>query len=383
MHRPVVAVLLAGAATVAFVSPATASTASPTATASTTPSFQVLGERSISGESTVGGTTFGGLTGVDYDAATGTWRASTKDNSQHGPARFYTLNLGSSGAGLSSAVSSSADAPVSGGAVTLLQPDGTPYPAGSAVSPQGIRFDPVSGNVFWADAGQNNTTVQAPVVRESTVNGAAVGSLGVAPQAATGTATTGIRDGEGLSGVTFSANGYIAFSTFAGPLLQDGPNPTATTGALTRIVGNSRTLSWRALAEYAYPLSPLPLTDSSGNGTNQVADIVTVDATHYLVLERATAPGKGNSVRLYEIDTTGAYNVTAVASLANSTATPVTKTLLLDFSTLDLPCGVANFSGLTWGPTLSNGDRSLVLVSDNGFDPNVSTKVLALDVHGL
>jgi hypothetical protein len=114
-----------------------------------------------------------------------------------------------------------------------------------------------------------------------------------------------------------------------------------------------------------------------------VSDILSVDATHFLVMETATAPGKGYSVRVYEVDDSNATSVRDVPALAGQTFTPVTKTLLLDMSTLNLPGGVANFSGLTWGPTLSNGDRSLVLVSDNGFNSHTPTEVLALDAHGI
>jgi len=98
-------------------------------------------------------------------------------------------------------------------------------------------------------------------------------------------------------------------------------------------MAHSRILGGQPLVQFAYPLDALPLTDANGNGTNIVSDILAVDTTHYLVLETATAPGKGNSVRLYEIDTAKATNITTVKSLSGATFTPVSKTLLLDFAT--------------------------------------------------
>jgi hypothetical protein len=364
------------------------------ATPAAAPTFQVLGELPIPGGLTFGGATFGGLSGVDFDAASGTWRAISNDGSNHGPARFYFLNLGASGSALQTAVSSSSSsqasaAHVAGGIVPLLRADGTPYPPSATagqdtVEPESIRFDPQTGHVFWVNEGVNNSSLSlSPSAREATTDGHFVREFPHASQTNNGSATSGIRDGAGLTGITISANGFIAYSTLAGPLLQDGPNPTATTGAFTRILGQGRGLGFPVLAEYAYPLDKLPLTDANGNGTNQVADILTVDATHFLVLERGTAPGKGNSVRLYEIDISTAHNVVSFPTLNGASFTPVTKTLLLNFDSLNLPCGVANFSGMTFGPTLSNGDRSLVLVSDNGFDSNTSTRILALDAHGI
>ncbi len=380
MLRRVVPAVLTGAALVLGALPAQAAPAAGSV------GFQLLGDLPVPGSLSFNGVPFGGLSGVDYDAASNTWRAISSDSSDHGPARFYTLNLGSSGAQLKTSVSSSVR--ISAGQVTLLRADGTPYPPSATagtdtVKPEAIRFDPTTGDVFWANEGVNNSTLtENPAVRESTTDGHLVKQLPGATQEA-GTATTGIRDGEGLTGLTFSTNGLLAVATLGGPLLQDGPDPTATSGAVTRIMGHSRILNGLPLVQFAYPLSALPLTDASGNGTNIVSDILAVDTTHYLVLETATAPGKGNSVRLYEIDTTGATNVTTVKSLSGATFTPVSKTLLLDFATLHLSGGVANYSGLTFGPMLANGDRSLVLVSDNGFSASVATHVLALDVHGI
>ncbi|HEY3607839.1 MAG TPA: esterase-like activity of phytase family protein [Pseudonocardiaceae bacterium] len=389
MLRRVVPAVLTGAALVLGALPAQAASAP----AAGSVGFQLLGDLPVPGSLSFNGVPFGGLSGIDYDAANNTWRAISSDSSDHGPARFYFLNLGTSGAQLGTNVSSSASTAataqgISAGQVTLLRADGTPYPPSATagadtVQPEAIRFDPTTGDVFWANEGVHNSTLtENPAVRESTTDGHFVKQLPGATQEA-GSATTGIRDGEGLTGLTFSSNGLLAVATLGGPLLQDGPNPTATSGAVTRIMGHSRILGGLPLVQFAYPLSALPLTDANGNGTNIVSDILAVDTTHYLVLETATAPGKGNSVRLYEIDTTGATNVTTVKSLSGATFTPVSKTLLLDFATLHLSGGVANYSGLTFGPTLSNGDRSLVLVSDNGFSASVATHILALDVHGI
>ncbi|HEY4018039.1 MAG TPA: esterase-like activity of phytase family protein [Pseudonocardiaceae bacterium] len=382
MLRRVLPALLAGTAALALSTPATAASAV---------SFQVLGEVPVPGGLTFDGATFGGLSGVDYDTASGTWRAISNDGSNHGPARFYDLNLGTTGTALQAKVSAnSASSCVSGGQVDLLRADGTQYPptasAGAdTVAPEAIRYDPTTKNVFWANQGVNNSSLSVdPAVRESgATDGKIVTQLTVPTSQKSAGGVSGIRDGEGMSGFTFAPNGLLGVSTVAGPLVQDGPNPTATAGAYTRITGQSRLFGFAISWQYAYPLDALPLTDANGNGTNLVSDILSIDTTHYLVMETATAPGKGYSVRVYEVDDSSATSVRDVPALAGKTFTPVTKTLLLDMSTLNLQGGVANFSGLTWGPTLSNGDRSLVFVSDNGFNSQTPTQVLALDVHGI
>ena len=378
MHRRIIPLLIAGSAVVLCTVPASAAT---------TFSARPIAEVSIPGGLTIDGTTFGGLSGIDYDPGTGTWRAISADDSDHGPARFYYLNLGTSAGTMNTAMSRAQGTPaaISAGMVPLQQADGTDYPPSATagqdtIHPEGLRYDPTTQNVFWADSGQNNASLNiGPTLRESTTDGGFVATEATPSRLQNTGADTGIRDGEGLSGLTFSANGLLAVSSVAGPLQQDSANPTATAGAYTRIVAQSRTFGWRSVAQYAYPLDALPLTDAGGAGSNEVADILAVDATHYLVLERATAPGQGNSVRLYEADITNATNVTAISALSGASFTPAGKTLLLDLSTLHLGC-VPDSSGLTWGPTLANGDRSLILVSDNGFDPHTPTTFLALDV---
>ena len=41
---------------------------------------------------------------------------------------------------------------------------------------------------------------------------------------------------------------------------------------------------------------------------------------------------------------------------------------------------VDNIEGMSWGPMLADGKRSLVLVSDNNFNPAQVTQFLAFEV---
>jgi hypothetical protein len=69
-----------------------------------------------------------------------------------------------------------------------------------------------------------------------------------------------------------------------------------------------------------------------------------------------------------------------MASIAGRKITPVTKKLLVDLDTLGLP-KVDNVEGVTWGPTLPDGERTLLLVSDNNFSASQITQVIALAVR--
>ena len=78
------------------------------------------------------------------------------------------------------------------------------------------------------------------------------------------------------------------------------------------------------------------------------------------------APDTGNTIKLYEVE------------LRRHTAR---KTLLLDLDDLGIP--LDNVEGMTFGPRLRDGRRSVVLVSDNNFSATQFTQFLlfALD-HG-
>ena len=153
-------------------------------------------------------------------------------------------------------------------------------------------------------------------------------------------------------------------------LFQDGPTPTLTSGATSRITVYDRA-SGVATAQFAYPLekiqqAPVPEGQFSVNGATE---ILAVTDSKFLVLERSFSVGvAGNQVRLYEIDVSNATNVLNIASLTDANATRVSKRLVLNFDTLKTQLGgIANLEGITFGPKLANGHDSLVVVADDNF----------------
>lgn len=111
--------------------------------------------------------------------------------------------------------------------------------------------------------------------------------------------------------------------------------------------------------------------------TNGLVDLLPLSANRLLALERGFSTGVGNTVRLYVVDLAGATDVKGRASLPAdlSGVRPVTKTLLLDLGSLGVT--LDNLEGLTFGPPLPDGRRSLLLISDDNFSPTQQTQVLA------
>ncbi|MDT7800209.1 MAG: hypothetical protein QOI78_3642, partial [Actinomycetota bacterium] len=177
--------------------------------------------------------------------------------------------------------------------------------------------------------------------------------------------------------------GALLAGDVEGPLLQDGPESTRTTGGVSRITLQGR--YGPVLAQYAYPQEPIfasPVPDGAfaTTGVSSMLAVDQADPTKFLMMERSFVTGVGNKVRVYEIDTKGATNILNVKSLADAkNVKPVKKRLLFDAADLGLST-VDNLEGMTWGPKLPGGERSLVIVSDNNFSATQVTQFAAVAV---
>ena len=95
--------------------------------------------------------------------------------------------------------------------------------------------------------------------------------------------------------------------------------------------------------------------------------------------------GTGNVVVINEISTDGATDTLGVDALyadgAPIALTPVSQRQVFAFDDLGIP--IDNVEGMTFGPRLPDGRRSLVIVSDNNFNAGQFTQfiVLALDIE--
>lgn len=68
------------------------------------------------------------------------------------------------------------------------------------------------------------------------------------------------------------------------------------------------------------------------------------------------------TIRLYEVQTQMALDVSSVDSLEDLEATSVQKRLLYDFAELGIP--LDNIEGISFGSQLADGRQSLIVVSD-------------------
>ena len=340
--------------------------------------LRFIGAVTVPNDQTVDGTLVGGLSGIDYDPAADLWYLISDDKSDKNPARFYTAKLVFDKARFAAVEIEHA--------VTLLQAEGQPYPnakaGGDVPDPEAIRRDPETGDLWWTSEGDRKLGL-SPFLRVAAPDGKQVSDIPV-PGIFTMNKDQeiGPRHNLGFEGLSFAPDGKSVWLTMESALYQDGPIATPSAGAIARLTRLDR--DGNVLAQFAYPLDPIQAVPTGKNGDNGVSEILALDDHRALALERSGVEGAdgvwATYIRIYAIDTTRATDIGAVPSLANANYIPVTKRLVIDLAKTAAIGRVDNVEGMSWGPMLADGKRSLVLVSDNNFNPAQVTQFLAFEV---
>ncbi|MCP2261392.1 hypothetical protein LX15_005118 [Streptoalloteichus tenebrarius] len=343
---------------------------------------RLLGERAIPHGLEFGGTTVGGLSGLDRDPRTGEYYLISDDRSDRQPARVYTARIDVDARGLR-------DVRITG-TRPLRRPDGTTFPpkASDTPDPEAIRVDPADGTLYWTSEGDRIVptggaapTLIDPFVRQARRDGTHVRELRLPDNLRMSAEERGPRRNAALEGLALTADGRQLVAAMEGPLHQDGQEPSPRQGAMTRLTFLDKRTG-RAVRQLAYPVEPVfaeprPAGAFANNG---VVEVLAVDRHRYLVMERSFVTGVGNRVRVYEVDARGATDVLGRQSLADGRFRPVRKRLVVDLADLPLST-VDNVEGMAWGPTLPTGERVLVLVSDDNFAATQVSQVVALAVR--
>jgi hypothetical protein len=138
-------------------------------------------------------------------------------------------------------------------------------------------------------------------------------------------------------------------------LASDGPVSSAVAGTLVRL--QKFDAKFRPLAQYAWRTEPAAFR--YGNAGSGVSDLCQLPNGQLIVLERGFAEG-GLHLRLFLAGFTGATDISRWPRLDGATPVTAGKTFLFEETT-----GFINFEGLTLGPPLANGWRSLIVIADS------------------
>ena len=331
--------------------------AAPAAAKGPKTGLEFLGQAIVPSGTTFEGTRVGGLSSITYDARRGVFYAVSDDQGQFNPVRYYTVAL------------DVADGRLTNGDVrfeavtTLLAPGGGLYPAAS-LDPEGLALTKDRELVFTSE-GIASRLID-PFVRRYALDGTYLGDLPVPVDFLPNTdGDRGVRQNLGFESVGVAPNGRFLFTATENALVQDGPAATLANGSPARILRH-QLKSGRLDRQWTYltdPVAepPVPATQFSVNG---LVELLPLNNRFLLAMERSFsvgAPDTGNTIRIYKV------------SLPGNGGT-ATKELLLDLDDLGIP--LDNVEGMTFGPRLPDGRRSVVLVSDDNFAPAQFTQFL-------
>lgn len=200
-------------------------------------------------------------------------------------------------------------------------------------------------------------------------------------------APRGCRSNLAFEGLALSPSGRWLTAIAEAPLHQDGDEPDFEHGASVRLLRWDLTTHAEP-AEYFYPVEPMlrPARGTPSGGNNGVSELVSLDDRRLLVLERAYVPlaeGQGpNTIRIFEA------SLPAEPALPGAPPRALSKRLVLDLDAIvsKLEPGAQsldNLEGMTLGPELPSGEKSLLLVSDDNFRAEQRTVFIAFRVRGM
>lgn len=329
------------------------------------------------------GTVTGGLSGIDYDASTGQYYLICDDRSALNPARFYTARLYFS--------DKSFDSVKFIAVTTLLQPNKQPYPdtktnPSLTPDPEAMRYNAKKQRLVWSSEGERivnekDTILTNPGIYEISMNGQYLDSFALPSQFRMHATENGPRRNGVFEGLGFTPGYKYLYVSLEEPRYEDGPRAEVGQGAYTRILkfdNNTR----QPVAQYAYKLEPVahPAIPENAFKVNGISDIMVLDEDKILTIERSFSSGvKDCTIKVFISDLSNATDISGINSLQTDTRfKPATKTLLLDF--VSLGKYIDNIEGVTFGPVLPNGHRSLVFVADNNFSDKEENQFFLFEI---
>ena len=330
-------------------------------------------------------TTIGGLSGIDYNPVDTSYYIISDDRSEKNPARFYKARI---------TINKNKIDTVAFTDVTFLKnKEGNNYPNSQTdpyhtPDPEAMRYNTTNNTLVWCSEGERivkpgKTVLEDGGITEIDTIGNYIDTFQLPSQLQMHSYESGPRQNSVFEGVTFADDYKTLFVNVEEPLYDDGSR-----AGLNDTTGITRILQFdidtkKPVAQYAYILDPVAHAPIPANAfkINGIPDILFLEKNKFLVIERSYSTGRfGCTIKVFVADISFAENIDSVASLKNKTGLKTaTKKLLLNMD--DLGISIYNIEGVTFGPILPDGKRSLLFVSDNNFDFLQKTQFLLFEIE--
>lgn len=297
-------------------------------------------------------TLVGGLSGIDY--AKGKYYLVCDDASHP---RYYEANI---------EISNSKIDTIAFTSVTKFN-DSTQY-----LDLEAIRFDKNNNDVVITSEGSIN--LQKDPSLFSVTRSGIIDHFFKIPDALKAGSKQKPRNNGTLEGLAYSYDGKGYWIAMELPLEADGPQPdvseTKSPVRITYIDAKTK----KPTKQFAFLLEKIDKIPKGNFAVNGLTDLIEYEKDKFIVIERSYSSGlgtQGNTIKMFSIDASMASNTINVDSLKDAKFKPAKKELIFNFESVRTQLTdkiIDNIEGLTFGPTLANGNKTLILVADNNFN---------------
>ncbi len=327
-------------------------------------------------------TKIGGLSGIDYDVKNDLYYLLSDDRAQTNDSRFYTAKIHLNNDQISEVEFLSVN--------ILKNETGNNYgnwissPTTSA-DPEDIRYNPKSNSLVWSSEGarivtQEKLVLQNPSIKFMDLNGKHLSKINLPANLEMQKLEKGPRNNGTLEGITFDFKYKNIYTNLEEPLFEDDDRASTDKGAFIRLYQfNAKTK--KNTAQYAYKLDPIAHEPNPKEAfaVNGISAIQYFGKNQLLVVERSYSTGIAScAIKVFLCNLKNASDVKNHDSLKNQNFEIASKKLILNMD--DLGLFIDNIEGLTFGPKLANGNRSLLFVSDNNFSNKQKTQFFLFEL---
>ena len=352
------------------------STSISPSTANSISGLRLIGDYNIAAQTQFNGVEFGGISGIDRDSEGHYW-AISDDRGEVANPRAYVLDIALDANQISSITINKM--------IYLHDENNQLHPIGrKTIDPESIRMAQ-NGHVYISSEGNyssNSTDLYQPFIREYSLNGSIIRQFDI-PKAFyyQDNLTQGGRSNKLFEALTLTPKGQL-FAATEDALIQDGPMTSINNGSVIRFL-KFDVNTGQNTAQYAYDIPKIPVDSppETFRLDNGVSEMLALSENEFLVIERAYADLVGNTIRIVKATIQpNTTDVRQISSLVNAQYQSISKQTLLELPIQYNSIKIENIEGISWGPTLANGHRTLILVSDNNFQNQKNTQFLAFEV---
>lgn len=329
-------------------------------------------------------TTVGGLSGIDYDAANDRYYMICDDRSAINPARYYTASIKIN--------QKKIDTVIFTGVNFLKDKQAQLYPNNKqdpkrTPDPEALRYNPHTQQMIWSSEGERivntkDTVLSNPTITVVQPNGRWIDTFSIPENLYMHFNEKGPRQNGVLEGMTFADNYTTLYTNVEEPLYEDGPKADLQPNKAYVRLYKFDVATKKNTAQYAYELDPVayaPIIPTAFK-VNGISDLLDLGNNQLLVIERSFSTGRlACTIKIFKVKLDEATNIIENPSLIQKNSfIPLKKQLLLNMD--ELGVFTDNIEGVTFGPILPNGHRTLIFVADNNFAAYQHTQFFLFEI---